>query len=125
MLIKNGDEILSTMERRYERELQEMGDRISLERRKLGLTQKQLADAIGVSEKYMTKIERGANISANAIVSIFRPLYMDPSYLFTGNPTLSKAPIIIRKLSVLTDEQYRAIMQTIDQFIVVNEKLSE
>ncbi len=32
MLIKSEDEILSTMEQRYERELQEMGDRISLQR---------------------------------------------------------------------------------------------
>jgi transcriptional regulator with XRE-family HTH domain len=60
-----------------------VGERIRARRTELGLTQEQLADALGVSYQQIQKYETGANrISAGRLFEIARKLDVDLAFFF-------------------------------------------
>jgi len=64
---------------------QHVGERIRLRRTECGLTQEQLAEALGVSYQQIQKYETGANrISAGRIFEISRKLDVTVGYFFEG-----------------------------------------
>lgn len=64
---------------------QHVGERIRLRRTELGLTQEQLAEALGVSYQQIQKYETGANrISAGRMFEIARKLGVGINYFFEG-----------------------------------------
>lgn len=101
----------------------EIGQRIASARDKKGLTQRQLGTLTGISEKHISIIENGSNMRADTIVEICRVLELDYTYLFTGNPTVEKAPQILSLFTKLNERQYEAVMLNINTFIEDNEKI--
>lgn len=68
------------------------GDMVRAHRTSLGLTQAQLADAAGVSEEWVRRIERGeASPSFDTIESLSKSLKVAPAELFGGKPVAQSA----------------------------------
>lgn len=103
----------------------EIGQRIASARDKKGITQSQLGSLTGISEKHISIIENGSNMKVGTMVKICRELDLDYTYLFTGNPTVEKAPQILNLFSKLDKRQFEAIMQSVTVFIEDNEKFNK
>ena len=64
---------------------QAVGSRIKARRLQLGMSQTELADAVGVTFQQIQKYERGANrTSASRILALCRVLKVTPNALLTG-----------------------------------------
>jgi transcriptional regulator with XRE-family HTH domain len=59
-----------------------VGRRLAELRRKRGETQAQLAEGLGFSVKYMQRLERGANMTIDSLVTIANHLDVDVRDLF-------------------------------------------
>ena len=72
-----------------------VGERIRSRRAELGLTQEQLASALGISYQQVQKYETGANrVSAGRLYEVAMRLGMDVSYFFEGlEPTSMSEPL--------------------------------
>ena len=65
--------------------LMDIGDRLRARREKMGLTQKQTAKLLGISETYYGEIERGnRKLTIERILLVRKHLELDPTYLITG-----------------------------------------
>ena len=98
-----------------------MGDRIKAARKKLGLTQEQLAEKVDVTLFYMGEIERGVKTpSLDLFVRLVEVLDVSADYLLrdtvsTGNVYGDKR--MARKLENLTPRQRAAVEALIDTYI--------
>lgn len=75
--------------------LMDIGDRLRNRRENLGLTQKQTAELLGISETYYGEIERGnRKLSIERVLLARKYLKLDPTYLITGehhsNPLIER-----------------------------------
>jgi len=62
-----------------------MGDRLRVQRKKLGLTQERTAELLGISVTFYGEIERGKKgVSLEKVLLIEEKLGMEPTFLFTG-----------------------------------------
>lgn len=85
--------------------LTEIGSRIKAERKKLGLTQENLAEMINVSTHYIYEIERGMkSMSLDTLVLIAEKLELSLDYIIFGNQR-SELGSFYRKLDELSDER--------------------
>lgn len=69
-----------------------IGRRIRQERKKLGMTQVQLSQALGISASYLGALERGSrSISSNILTKLHEQLHLSYDYLLEGTtlPELS------------------------------------
>ncbi len=69
-----------------------IGRRIRQERKKLGMTQVQLSQALGISASYLGALERGSrSISSNILTKLHEQLHLSYDYLLEGTtlPDLS------------------------------------
>ena len=65
--------------------LQEIGTRLKLQRKTLGLTQSMVAELLDLSLNFYGSIERGEKrISIEKIILASEKLNIDPTYLLTG-----------------------------------------
>lgn len=72
-----------------------LGERIREERRKLGLTQAQLAEAVDISDTYMGAIERGErSLTLDTLVRLIDRLGVTVDYLLADSVTDSDANIM-------------------------------
>lgn len=63
----------------------EIGERLRLQRKKLGLTQEQAAELLGISTTYYGEIERGnRKISVQRVLMVYEKMGLEPTYLLTG-----------------------------------------
>jgi transcriptional regulator with XRE-family HTH domain len=109
-----------------------VGERIRLRRTEFGLTQEQLAEALGVSYQQIQKYETGANrVSAGRMLEIARKLGVDVGYFFEGlgdddEPGLplehggrQRAAIeLVRKFGQIKDPEVRAAIAGLVKTIV-------
>lgn len=110
-----------------------VGERIRLRRTELGLTQEQLAEALGVSYQQIQKYETGANrISAGRMLEIARKLAVDVGFLFedlTDDEDQLVAPLehggrqrsaieLVRKFAQIKDPEVRAAIAGLVKTIV-------
>jgi transcriptional regulator with XRE-family HTH domain len=109
-----------------------VGERIRLRRTELGLTQEQLAEALGVSYQQIQKYETGANrISAGRILEIARKLSVDVGFFFEDLPDDSQpgqvlehggrqrsAIELVRKFAQIKDAEVRAAIAGLVKTIV-------
>lgn len=64
-----------------------LGEIVALQRRRRGLTQAELADAAGLSLKYLGEVERGeANVTIDVLERVANALGWDPNSLFAIEP---------------------------------------
>lgn len=72
-----------------------LGERIREERRKLGLTQAQLAEAVDISDTYMGSIERGErSLTLDTLVRLVNRLGVTVDYLLADSVSDSDANIM-------------------------------
>ena len=72
-----------------------LGERIREERRKLGLTQAQLAEAVDISDTYMGAIERGErSLTLDTLVRLVNRLGVTVDYLLADSVTDSDTNIM-------------------------------
>ena len=72
-----------------------LGERIREERRKLGFTQAQLAEAVDISDTYMGSIERGErSLTLDTLVRLVNRLGVTVDYLLADSVTDSDANIM-------------------------------
>lgn len=76
-----------------------MRNYLSQRRRELGLTQKEVADAVGVSEATVSRWESGeiANMRRDRIVSLARILNCSADFIMNGNDGESENPSLSAK----------------------------
>ena len=62
----------------------EIGERLRLQRRKMGLTQEQTAELLGISSTYYGEIERGnRKLSVQRVLTVYEKMGLEPTYLLT------------------------------------------
>ena len=77
----------------------QIGRRIYSQRKKLGLTQEQVAELADVSPQFLSNMENGKrNVSALNLFKISRALNVSADYLLTGDVTDLDRDIILGKL---------------------------
>lgn len=65
--------------------LREMGERLRVQRKKMGLTQEKAAELLGISTTFYGEVERGnRRLSLEKIVLVQEKMDLEPSYLITG-----------------------------------------
>jgi len=69
-----------------EKEFKQIGNRLALFRKKLGFSQKELAELAGVNRVYLAQIETGrTNPSFNVIYNIYTKYALSIDWLLSGN----------------------------------------
>lgn len=102
-----------------------MGDRIREARKKMGLTQEQLAERTDVTVVYISEIERGLKMpSMTLFIKLIEELDVSADYLLsdfvsTGNRYGDST--LTRKMEKLTPKQRVALNALIDTFIAYAE----
>ena len=99
--------------------IKEMGFRISMQRKRLGLTQENLAELADVSPQLISNAENGERaISADKLYRISRALQTSADYLLCGDKNDTDKSFELSKLSeklkAATPEQLEKINQMID-----------
>ena len=84
----------------------DMGKRIFLCRKKLGLTQEELAEKMNVSTQTISYAERGSKaMRPENLVKLSRILGVTTDYLLTGEKPSAKGETLADKLSHLSKEE--------------------
>ena len=84
----------------------EMGKRIYERRKKVGMTQEQLAEKIGVSVQTISYTEQGIKtLRPENIVKLCRTLDVSTDYILTGETSAKLANTISEKLSGLSGNE--------------------
>lgn len=80
-----------------------MGNYLADRRKELGLTMKQVADAVGVSEGTVSRWESGAiaNMRRDRIYALAKVLRVRPTFVMTGETTDLEPPIIHNRIKEL------------------------
>lgn len=97
-------------------DLTEIGNRISVERRRNNITQKQLAEKMNVSIQMISNLERGNKaIKINNLVNLSQILGVSTDYILTGNKNLNEKSALLDKLSNLSSDDYLIIETLINK----------
>lgn len=65
--------------------LRQMGERLRAQRKRMGLTQEQAAELLGISTTFYGEVERGnRRLSLEKIVLVQERMNLEPSYLISG-----------------------------------------
>lgn len=90
-----------------------IGARIRSKRKKLGMTQQQLAEAADLSDTNISHIERGATkLSLPSLIAVSNALGATADELLTDNVTAAELPIKNELAQITADctkEEYRAL----------------
>ena len=98
----------------YER----IGFRIAQRRRELKMKQRQLAELVGVSNKYISNIETGTrHVSLDMIASLSEALSTTPDYFLLGNIKKEPDKNIADKICLCSADEQDTISQIIEVFI--------
>ena len=80
----------------------EIGKRISQKRKALGLTQFEVCEKCGISDKYLSNIERTRSIpSLDVIIRICEVLETTPDYILLGTNKSETNDVLIQTKSLL------------------------
>lgn len=63
--------------------IRDLGLRVAELRKRAGLTQEGLAEILGVSIKYVQRIESGSNLTVRSLVKLAQTLSVEPGALLT------------------------------------------
>ncbi|MDE6709743.1 MAG: helix-turn-helix domain-containing protein [Oscillospiraceae bacterium] len=92
-----------------------IGERISKQRRKLGLTQQNIYDEIDISQNHYSRIENGhVGISIDKLIQLSDILNISIDYILTGKTQGNKKSDFEKKYNELSDKQKQFINQQID-----------
>ena len=92
-----------------------MGRRIAEQRRRLGLTQEELAERAGMASQNISTAELGKKaLRPGSIVKLSRALGISTDYLLTGQRNVVDYAAINEKLGKVSPQEYDKIMRMID-----------
>ena len=99
----------------------ELGQRIAERRRKLGLKQWQVNEMAGLSDKYLSNIERATSIlSVDVLMKLCAALDTTPDALLLGTETeTDPAKAIVRKIQAMTPEQEKLALSLMDWILTM------
>ena len=99
-----------------------MGARIAARRKHLGLSQRQLAERLNVSNNHISNIERGReNPGLDTFIVICNELKVTPDYLLLGTLLPNNAPAnLIEGLKLCSDSDLELIVQLVSFMIERN-----
>lgn len=90
-------------------DLPAIGGRIKAERKKLGISQEQLAEEVNVSMHYIYEIERGMkSMSLETLINICEALELSADYVLFGNRKGSQGSFYRKLDEMNTDRRIRA-----------------
>lgn len=99
-----------------------IGFRIMQKRKKLGILQKELAEAIGLTDNQISNIENGGSFpSMNNLLKICDALDITPDYLFVGTIRRRFKDDITDMISSCTPEEQKIIWLLIQTYIYRND----
>lgn len=104
----------------------EMGHRIKLRRKELGITQEKLAESLGVSPNHLSGIETGAqNPSIGFFTDICEDLDVTPDYLLLGSMHSDSVPEdIADSLRLCSPDDLELIRKIVNIFVERNQTFS-
>ncbi len=95
-----------------------VGKRISAERKRQSLSQLQLAELAGISDKYLSNIDCGRqNPSSNVLLRISKALQVSVDRLLPLNAEHNNR--LYKSLNECSDEEQELILKIIDEIIVL------
>ena len=98
-----------------------LGLRIREARKKLKMTQEQLAEKVGITDVYICEIERGNKMpSIPVLIAIVEALDISADYLLRDNISTGKTYIyneFTERLDKLSPKQRKAALELLDVFI--------
>ena len=87
-----------------------IGNRIASERRRINITQEQLAEKMNVSIQMISNLERGNKaIKINNLLNLAQILGVSTDYILTGNKNPTEKGEAFAKLSSLPNDEYNII----------------
>lgn len=100
-----------------------LGRRISKRREQIKVKQNALAEAIGISNNYLSSIERGKEKpSLEILIRICNALHVTPDYLLMGNMYSNNIPQNITDGLRLCSDEDIALLSAIMQYMVERQK---
>lgn len=98
--------------------LRDMGRRVYLRRKELGMTQEQVAEALDVSLQMVSNLELGKKaIRPENLIKLTRTLHISADYLLTGKQNLEEVSSVTRKMASLSLRQQQAVSELIDAML--------
>jgi len=95
--------------------IKEMGHRISMQRKSLGLTQEQVAELADISPQLLSNAENGTRaISSDKLYRISKALKVSADYLLSGEMAEKDNNLLYEKISNTTPEKIKAIDKIVD-----------
>ena len=100
-----------------------MGHRLSLHRKKLHLTQEQVAEILNISVKHYSELERGlTGISVDMLILLSNKLSINIDYLLKGDETkMSISKDFLNLIDSFSPEQKLKIYEIVQIIISFNE----
>lgn len=103
-------------------DLKSIGERISRQRKLIGMTQERLAEEMDVSIQMISNLERGVKaIRIDNLVKLSRILGVTTDYILTGDTAEAYANTLSRQIAQLSARNYRLIEVIISQLLHENE----
>ena len=103
-----------------------IGRRIAFYRRKAVMTQSALSEKLGVTESYISQIERGsAKASLSRLDQIAGVLSVDIALLVSDHVSISQIPVHSEILEIIKDWPTEQVSFLIDLLTVADKKLAQ
>ncbi|MBQ4637173.1 MAG: helix-turn-helix transcriptional regulator [Clostridia bacterium] len=97
--------------------MKEMGHRIMLRRKALGLTQEELSEMVGVSTQMISNLELGKKaIRPMNLAKVSKALDLSADYILSGGKSHGRIDEVSEKLAALSDSQLQTVSDLIDHF---------
>lgn len=99
----------------------DMGKRIRDRRKKLGILQYKLAEALDISNNHLSAIENGReNLSIDLLINICRELDVTPDYLLLGSTNSQNVPKdILDQLRLCSSETVYLVKKFVDMMMEI------
>ena len=108
-----------------------LGEKIAAARLQAGLTQNQLAEKLGVSQRVITYWEREAvGLKADQLAALSKALEVPADFFIGGSPPsrnggpVGKARVLFEQVSRLPRSQQRRILETVEDMLVARQARS-
>lgn len=103
----------------------EIGNRIKNRRKSMGISQKDLAESIGITASYLSNIERGvSSASLDLIIILSVKLNVTPDFFILGVLKSSNVTSnIINSLKMCSDKEVRIISNLIMTFVKYKDEI--
>lgn len=101
----------------------EIGKRILKTRKELGLTQEELADRSGLSQSFLTCVERGEKgLGFSSIVKISHALGTSTDYLLTGATSKKESNYILQLFELMDETQREHTVEIVKRTLLIGGK---